>query len=378
MFSIVGLGAVLMSIAGAATMSVEDQRTRDELRGQFDAHFHSEADHPSHLDWEPHEGRIPCLTGMVQSLKDNWHLFDADDRAEMTGVLAPWKHDLLDGMSGPDVPAPGSCFGYDSDNNIDTDHFSVQWDDGLITSTQAQAFADSLEESWDVEVGELGWREPAGAPRYKMLVRVEDMGGGGAGAYTTVDWCAGEYQAYVVASSSSFSSGDWYKTMACHELHHAIQYDYGFAHEFWWWEASATWMEEHVYPSLNDWANALYVYSLVPYMGLNANANSGGGGGSEYLFYHTYAMGIFGMFLDQHVGGNELMMATWEEGLSESCQYCLWLPDAVEGAGEDFDAVYAEFLATNAVMEYDDRVWLSTPALSDDVYSLPAEGESSL
>ena len=84
-----------------------------------------------------------------------------------------------------------------------------------------------------------------------------------AGAYTTVEYCSGSgCMPYIVAYSGSFNSGNWWKTMACHELNHAIQFSYGFSHEFWWWEATATWIEEYVYPSFNDWADMTYVYSL--------------------------------------------------------------------------------------------------------------------
>jgi len=105
--------------------------------------------------------------------------------------------------------------------------------------------------------------------------------------------------------------------------------------------------------------------------------NASGRGGNEYLFYHTYAMGIWGMFLDQHVGGNDLVRDTWDVSRVSSCQYCLWMPDAVDRTGEDFYALYTQFIATNAVMDYRDRLWMQTPTLSDEVTSLPDSGESS-
>jgi MYXO-CTERM domain-containing protein len=381
------LAAVLFSSTVSARavdgieISADEVQRRDGLLAAFNTHFHPErADSATHLDSHAHE-RGTCLTGMVKDFKESWHLFTASERAEITRSLAPFKADLLDplvpaglaamGAGGP--PPPGSCWGDQKDNTIETEHFSVQWDDGTVSESDAEDFAESLEYSYGVEIDELEWREPEGLPTYKILAMIENMGGGG-GAYTTVDYCGGQTLPYIVASSGSFSAGSWYKTMACHELHHAIQFGYGYSHEFWYWEASATWVEDLVYPDLNDWMNAIYVYSLVPYMGMNASRT--GGGGDEYLFYHTYAMGIWGMFLDQHVGGNELVRDTWEVSRTTSCQYCLWMPDAVDRTGEDFYELYTQFIANNAVMDYRDRLWMQTPTLSDQVSTLPSSGES--
>ena len=355
-----------------------DIEHRDGLMETFRAHFDPAAIAATEAHMEDEHARGECLTGLVKDLKDSWHLFDADERAEMTAKLAPWKNDLLDSMvpaygSSSEAPAgptpPGSCWGTQKDNVITTEHFSVQWDDGVISEAQAEAFADSLEYSYEIEMNELGWRPPEGISSYQLLVMVDS--GGSAGAYTTVESCGGRYLPYVVAYAGSFSAGNWYKTMACHELHHAVQFGYGYAHEFWYWEASATWVEDLVYPDLNDWLSAISVYSQVPYIGMNASGRS-----DQTLFWHTYAMGIWGMFLDQHVGGNELVRDTWEVSQMTNCQYCLWMPDAVDRTGVDFAEVYAEFMATNAVMDYRDSLWIRTPELSDDVSTLPASGES--
>jgi len=340
------------------------------------------SDFQSHLDgMHAHEpgDRGVCLTGLVQRLRKDWHVMTAEQRRIITETLAPSRTDLFEPRpvlgqpAGPPPPTPASdtCWESTKDNRIDTEHFSVQWDDGIIDEEDAQDFADSLEESWEIEVGDLGWKQPNGSDRYLMRIEVERMGNG-AGAYTSVDSCGGSYLPYVVASAGSFRQGDWYKTMACHELHHAIQYAYGFGHEFWWWEATATWVEDHVYPYANDWANALYMFSQSPHLGMNAFA---GRSNDQDLFWHTYGMGIWGMFLDQKVGGNELVRKTWEVGEGAWCQYCLWMPDVIEDVGEDFDELFADFLATTAVLDFRDRNVLTDVRRADRVTSLPNEGD---
>jgi MYXO-CTERM domain-containing protein len=87
-------------------------------------------------------------------------------------------------------------------------------------------------------------------------------------------------------------------------------------------------------------------------------------------------MGIWGMYLDQKVGGNELVRATWEEASDKFCEYCVWMPDIIEEVGEDFDVLFADFLATTAVMDYRDRGVLNDVRRTTTVRSMPAEGQA--
>jgi MYXO-CTERM domain-containing protein len=343
-----------------------EQSRRHDLMESYRHHIDGVHDH------QPGERGV-CLTGLVQQLRLDWHILSDEERSEITRSLSPSKTDLFEPMV--PTPAPPSagmdtCWGTQKENRLDSEHFSVQWDNGVSSESNAQAFLDSLEESFDIEVDEMGWKEPRGTEAYQMLVMIENMGGG-AGAYTTVDSCAGQYRAYVVASSGSFSAGDWYKTMACHELHHAIQYAYGFRHEFWWWEASATWMEDHVYPFNNDWANALYMFAQSPEVGMNASA---GQSNDQTLFWHTYGMGIFGMYLDQHVGGPELVKETWWEAQGSGGQYDFWMPDVIDETGHDFDEIMAGFMSKTSVMEYSDRTFITDAVRANEVSALPADG----
>lgn len=355
------------SLGALASVTVEgSSEHRHPLMTSFDHHMSGLHDHQ---DGE----RGICLTGLVQQLRVEWDALSVEERAEVTAALAPTKVDLFEPMVTNPIPpsvASDTCWGTQKDNRVDSERFSVQWDDGVSTEANALAFLESLEESYEIEINELGWKEPRGGNGYQMLVMIDNMGGG-AGAYTTVEYCNGDYRAYVVASAGSFSAGDWYKTMACHELFHAIQYAYGFGHEFWWWEASATWVEDLIYPYANDWANALYMFAQSPHVGMNASA---GNSRDQTLFWHTYGMGIFGMYLDQHVGGNELVKDTWWEAQGSSGQYNLWMPDIIDATGNDFDEVMAGFMATTAVMEYRDRMYITDAVRADSVDSLPADG----
>jgi MYXO-CTERM domain-containing protein len=355
---------------------VVDPESRDALLAAFNAHFFPERLGPDaelHAAHRHEEG-VTCLTGLVANLKAHWHLFTAEERAEMTRMLAPWKADLLDPRvpnrpDGTPPPPEAPCFGYTYENNLDSEHFSISWKTGTLTETQVENFMNSLEDSWTREVDELGWREPAGVNREPMMIVVEE--GGYAGAYTTIDSCPdGRYVPYIVAYEGSFFDGSWYKIMACHEFNHASQYSYGMGHEFWWWEATATYIEEQVYPSVNDWANMIYSYSTRPDLGMNSfDVRSN----TDALFWHTYGMGIWAFYLDQHVGGHELVQDTWDYARSHGGAYDLWMPDVIDELDLSFDEVYLGFITTNAVVDYDERNLIQEPS-DITVTELPAEG----
>jgi hypothetical protein len=383
-------GVVPGPVAQAAVPVVDDRDVHDNLMAAFDSHFRVDrVDAPVHLAHAGHAGGaavlaetgdgFACLTGLIMELKANWDLFTVQERAEMTAILEPWKADLMDPMwlssGNGDDPAPPDepCFGNYYDNVVEGEHFSVQWEDGAITESKANAFLDSLEFSYEREMEDLGWRDPSGINRYPMMVLVPD--GNYAGAYTTVDSCQGQNIPYVVAYSGGLSQGNWYKIMACHELNHASQFSYGWAHEFWWWEATATYVEESVYPSYNDWANFVAGYSEWPFIGMNAWQ---GNDDDDDLFYHTYSMAIWGFYLDQYYGGLEAVQETWDlaYGRRNSTNgYDYWMPDVVEDMDLDFDEVWTGFMATNAVMAYAEQSSYREAKRTEDVDEVPSSGD---
>jgi hypothetical protein len=58
---------------------------------------------------------------------------------------------------------------------------------------------------------------------------------------------------------------DGLKVTAAHEFHHAIQFGYGFRNDdVYFFEMTSTWMEEYIYPEINDYLNYLdYLFEVV-------------------------------------------------------------------------------------------------------------------
>lgn len=353
---------VTTALAATPSLPAADAALHDALVARFDAHFeHGEAD--------------GCLTPLVADLKANWTLFSAEERARMTAVLAPNKADLLDPMPRRRAAAPpsagvaaDSCFGQQKTNRLTSDHFVVEWDDE-ITSTTAQTFLDALEDGWAVEVEQLGWRAPDFDGTYLMPAYVE--AGSYQGAYTTVDYCGQGLAPYIVAYAGSFSSSSWADTMAVHEFNHALQFGYGYAHEFWWWEATATWIEDQVYPDVDWWAYYVTGYTENPWIAMAAYSQR-----DQDVFYHMYGMAIWAFYLEDWQGGPDIVRQTWEAADGERGTYTFSQEDALEALGIDFDAAYLDFVARTAIMDYAQQSVFPRVDLRDAIQALPATGES--
>lgn len=316
-----------------------------------------------------------CMTGLVKDLKENWELFTPAERAELTARLDPGRADLLAPVARPTAPPPpggtpsDTCQGQEHSNRVTGSHFAVEWDNAIDERT-AEEFLDALESAYTKEIDELGWEPPAGYAQY--LMKVEVVSGNYAGAYTTVEQCGRTYVPYIVAYAGSFQgNSDWYETMALHEFNHSSQFSYGYGPEFWIWEATATYIEEQVEPDNNWWSTYVTGYSGNPHMPMSAESQS------DYdTFYHMYGMAIWGFHLEEHEGDADTVRKMWEWAGGHGTYYDLDIEDMTEGAGVDFAAAYADFVARNAAMDYREHRLYMEVDTTDEVSSLPADGAS--
>jgi MYXO-CTERM domain-containing protein len=325
-----------------------------------------------------------CGTGLVLEIKANWNSFSAPQKGHMAGFISPWVDGVPPAPSQAEPPAAmaptETCFDAnpsrrpswvgDGDNRILTEHFSVEWDGDSISDSKAEQWAESLEHSWQVEFDEMGWREPIQSSQYLILAYVAAYEY--AGAVTSVEYCDGDYSPFIMAGKASFYQSTWYQDMAGHELNHASQFAYGYGHEFYFWESTATWIEEYIYPNHNAWAQYIVGYSQAPHLAINKSSQQ-----DQDIFNHMYGMAILNFYLDEYIGGPEFVESLWDYATSHGNQYDLWIGEILEDKGYDWGEVYDGFIATNAVMAYDEQAYFTAVEREDSVNSFPASGGNS-
>ncbi|MFZ5476647.1 MAG: hypothetical protein ACOZNI_07715 [Myxococcota bacterium] len=316
--------------------------------------------------FEVDQGRA-CLTGVMHDVVSNWDTLTPAEQARAIDALSPFG-DTLGPVQKHEGASLGedSCVGQQMANRVTGTHFVVEWDDGATENT-AESLLESLEHSYEVEIEESGWRAPDGDDTFLLPVYISDDNMGGA--YTYVQSCRGQYLPYVVVGRDAATWGSWTETMAAHEFNHTLQFGYSYAPEFWWWEATATYIEEVVYPNYDWWADYVTGYADNPHIAMAASSQE------DYdVFMHMYGMAIWGFYLAEYHGGQETVRATWEEARGGYEEY--GAADMAEDLGLDLDTVYVDFITRNAAMEYADHRKFPDVDEVARIDELPASGEA--
>lgn len=187
-----------------------------------------------------------------------------------------------------------------------TTHFLIHYTtkgSNAATTTAVNNAKAVLESVYDTEVTDMGFRKPKsdsataspldkGNPdskidvfltntgKYRIYGYVDtDQGGSTVAPYMVLDNDFAEFQNSAINSL---------RVTVAHEFFHAIQYAYDATETTWFLEGTAVWMEDQVYPTINDYLQYLKG-SQIPRPGLSVNTNED----------NPYAAVIFWKFLSE-------------------------------------------------------------------------------
>ncbi len=280
----------------------------------------------------------------------------------------PWLMPSLDGVRleplPPAPPGPGKSLrsAYDGVPNVATSvNFALWWGNGLtLRQSDAEAVLDGFEASWEVQVQALEHEAPEGSEDYLFNVYVGSTGSGtpsdyGAGGYYYRD--PQGWPMVVVGASTANDPEDYGRSVIAHEFYHAIQdrtgnyaysNSYGFTDGSWFWEATATWVVNEVFPQ-DEWhAIFLFGYLLVPEQPLNAFTYPDG----SLDGYHQYGAFLFPRYLTEHVVEPEVIAETWKQG-SRSGDPLEVLGDLLDDEGVDLTSRFLDFATRNVLWDYE-------------------------
>ncbi len=210
---------------------------------------------------------------------------------------------------------------------------------------RAADFADSV---WMYEVDQLAHLKPpvdqgqGGSDQYDIYFQVIPYYG-----FTSPE-AAGpnpwnDFSSHIVVHST-FASGfppnddpegdaiGALKVTIAHEFYHAVQFAYDVSEASFFMEQSSTWMEEMVYPQVNDNYNYLPEFFDVPQVGLQAGD------------MHRYAAFIWPKFLQERFGA-EIMRALWEKCRTSSA-IVAW-GSVIDSLGSSIEEEFTRFALWN-------------------------------
>src|SRR5215211_461518 len=235
------------------------------------------------------------LTPVLIRLSQALPRLEGADRRIANSILArpdDGRHDRYgDGFTAPEADASPAC----------NDNFCVHWvhrskDAPKLRDSNGTTDGDGVpdyvekvlatgEDSFDVENNELGWTAPegdgdrggAGVDRTDAYLLELD---GAYFGYSSPDEGQGgdeHKQAYLVLDNDyrEFAGGGLTATEAlqvtfAHEYNHVLQFAYDSREDVWMFEATATWVENEVYPSIDDYLHYVPAFarnSRVPLTG---------------------------------------------------------------------------------------------------------------
>ncbi len=153
-------------------------------------------------------------------------------------------------------------------------NFGPSYDD-RTTYQYANKIAQAAEAAWNYQIYTLGWQEPpgdgscgGGINKYDIYIKF-DRSFGYAQRETQVSGSNAFTSYIVITNKISLDSvnfrpltDDEIKVTVTHEFNHALQFGYNGTKsslfDSWFYENTATWMEEIHYPNINEWINFFF------------------------------------------------------------------------------------------------------------------------
>ncbi|KAA0271769.1 MAG: hypothetical protein EDQ89_09670 [Acidobacteria bacterium] len=233
--------------------------------------------------------------------------------------------------------------------------FCVHWTDNRRNRPSSTTFLNqigsAIDRSYDVENGTLGWRRAKsdghlGARRGvgaegQVDVYVTNLGsnlygyaandpgqkGARRHAYLVLDR---DYRGFPTPPVQSM------RVTVAHEYNHILQFGYDAFEDLWLFESTATWMEEKVFPEIDDYLNYMPEMARRPQEPLTGRS------------IKVYAEAVWNHWLSGRIG-DEAVRRAWEVSRAERHFAVDAYDDAIEAfAGPGFARELGSFFAASA------------------------------
>ena len=242
-----------------------------------------------------------CGTLLTSEIASNWGRLSKTTQASLTRLFQrqPRQRTIVSRNQHFEVH-------FDTTGSHAIAHFD---DDGNGVPDYADFVADTYEDVWDLQITQLGYREPPVDDDGRYDIYIKNLSNQGVYGFTWPD-PGGTTTASYAEIDNNFSENIYYtkgrravQVTAAHEFYHGIQFAYfaNFA-AGWWQEASATWMEDVAYDDVNDYYFYVPVYLADPEASVDF---------FSFGSLRPYAETIFAHYVSE-VYGPETIRATWE------------------------------------------------------------------
>ena len=267
------------------------------------------------------------------------------------------------------LAADEPCYGHSATNRVSTDQFWVEWDGTFLDESKATIIAEAAEHAADA-YRELGWSfttEP-------VVIAVTQQGSFGTSGLTRTSDCSAVPVPRIDLTIGQFDEGV-VVDVTSHEVGHIAEYAYMGAYDdavdswLWWMESTATWLTPHADGLWTGWGDTANDYLNHPDLGLHHGLE---GFLDPEISAHMYGSTYVTETLAEYAG-DDAVLATWEYGGTVSGTP-IFFPDAVNGAGVDFNAYWDWHLASLPTRDIERNAYVRETAIEATAGALPDDG----
>jgi hypothetical protein len=278
-------------------------------------------------------------------------------------ALTPRQQIDVNTITGRPVPDGSGCSTFLTWQATATTHFCIHYetigsdaaDPAWVTQT-----GTTLEEVYAKEIGSMHYRAPLADADGLYDVFLGEIGDQGYYGFCTTDDDTYKSSAWCMLDND-FSPAEFgapainsLRVTAAHEFFHAIQFAYNAGQNLWFMEGTAVWMEDEVYPSINDYLQYLK-YSAITYPSVSIDNND---------FPWHYGAVLFWKYLAESMRNKDVIRQVWGYGDSAYGRNALGAVKTMIAAhGLNFGRVFAKFAAWNTKPNgsYADRAHFPAP-----------------
>lgn len=284
------------------------------------------------------------------------------------GALSPREQSIVDNTMNRPVPDSAGCADYNPLLGTHwkaqaVGHFCVHYQQsgaGAATPEQAIHTANTMNYVYNREVVGLGFRDPRLDSDNLYDVFLDQIGDKGYYGFCTTDTSAAQSTSWC-GLDNDFAADEFgappensLRVTAAHEFFHAIQFGYDGNEAPWFMEGTSVWMEDIVYPTINDYLQYIAASQVV-----RPRQSTDYAHGPEW-----YGAVTFWKFLSERFRDNGIIRQVWTRADYPTGRNGLQAVKAVLAArGYSFNSEFARYAAWNMLPPgtYGDRALFPSP-----------------
>ena len=285
-----------------------------------------------------------CGTPIVSAAGAMLRDLEGDDRRRLAKALTRPSRDLEQVTASGHFKVHYSLVGAGAVDDTD--------DDGNGVPDYVDITAAVLDSVWAIQVEQMGYPPPLSDIGFgggdERDVYIVELGNAGVYGFTYPEDSSGFTTYSYMELDNNYTDPlyretkglDALRVSIAHEFFHMIHFTYYQGNETGWWrEASATWIEDVIYPEVDDYLQYVPSFLLTTHRALDERQRGGD--------FRVYGLSLFAHFVDQRYGP-DLIRGIWSRiGGSRSGSLEQYDRALRDGARVGLDAAVSEFALWN-------------------------------